>query len=314
MDILWPAIGIGVIVGFIFFVLAQHWRKVLAQQAWTVRRLTERLRDLEEMADPEFRRRLGEAAPMPLEQVFTLTFRLTDRFWHEVMQTSEENMRFIREFGSFVGSVKLDRWRSHIVATVAEVQPDRKETGWEMRSLDFYPDPAKPGRGLTLWELDLRRSDFATERPPSLELVLRENSVDLLGHLLPSEIEDTGSNGANGGNGANGSHGTNGHGSDRFEGADSDYEEVVFFRVPLDTNQLAEFRSHDPTNEAGNSTESATDQATLGASWHAFYSGGSESLGVEWQLRLRDLSRKSQWDRWKILEPASALPLRGRKS
>jgi len=307
MEILWPAIGIGVIVGFIFFVLAQHWRKVLAQQAWTVRRLTERVRDLEEMADPEFRRRLGEAAPMPLEQVFTLTFRLTDHFWHDVMQTSEENMRFIREFGSFVGSVKLDRWRSHMVATVAEVQPDRKETGWQMRSLDFYPDPAKPGRGLTLWELDLRRSDFATERPPSLELVLRENSVDLLGHLVPSEIENEGAN--NGTNGANGNHGTNGN---HFDGADANYEEVVFFRVPLDTNQLAEFRSHDPTNEAGNGAESMTDQATPNASWHAFYSGGSESLGIEWQLRLRDLTRKSQWDRWKILEPISMLG--GRKS
>ncbi|MFZ0786654.1 MAG: hypothetical protein WAM67_12740, partial [Candidatus Acidiferrales bacterium] len=308
MDILWPAIGIGVIVGFIFFVLAQHWRKILAQHAWTVRRLTERVRDLEEMADPEFRRRLGEAAPMPLEQVFTLTFRLNDRFWHEVMQTSEENMRFIREFGSFVGSVKLDRWRSHMVATVAEVQPDRKETGWQMRSLDFYPDPAKPGRGLTLWELDLRRSNFSTERPPSLELVLRENSIDLLGHLVPSEVDGKGSdisNASNGSNGTNGNNGSNGgNGSNGAEASDSDYEEVIFFRVPLDTNQLAEFRSHDPTDEASNG-ETVTDQAAAGASWHAFYSGGSESLGIEWQLRLRDLSRKSQWDRWKILEPVS---------
>ncbi|HEX4076490.1 MAG TPA: hypothetical protein VHX49_13905 [Candidatus Acidoferrales bacterium] len=308
MDILWPAIGIGIIVGFIFFVLAQHWRKALAQQAWTVRRLTERVRDLEEMADPEFRRRLGEAAPMPLEQVFTLTFRLNDRFWHDVMEMSEENMRFIREFGSFVGSVKLDRWRSHMVATVAEVQPDRKETGWQMRSLDFYPDPAKPGRGLTLWELDLRRSNFSTQRPPSLELVLRENSIDLLGHLVASEIDGKGNNGNNGTNGSNGSNDAG------AEGHDSDYEEVVFLRVPLDTNQLAEFRSHDPSNEAGNGAESATDQATAGASWHAFYSGGSESLGIEWQLRLRDLSRKSQWDRWKILEPMSILPLGRRKS
>jgi hypothetical protein len=295
MDLLWPAIGIGVIVGFIFFVLAEHWRKVLAQQAWTVRRLTERVRDLEEMADPEFRRRLGEATPMPLEQVFTLTFRMSDRFWHDVMEMSQENMRFIREFGSFVGSVKLDRWRSHMVATVAEVQPDSKETGWQIRSLDFYPDPAKPGRGLTLWELALTRSGSSMERPPSLELVLRENSIDLMGHLGPLQ---TGSNGANG----------NGHGHD------SGYEEVVLFRVPLDANELAEFRSHDPSNEAANGSEGATDPAPAGASWHAFYSSGSEALGIEWQLRLRDLTKKSQWDRWKILEPLSALPLGERKS
>lgn len=283
MDILWPAIGIGIIVGFIFFVLAQHWRKVLGQHAWTIRRLTDRVRDLEDMTDPEFRRRLGEASPMPLEQVFTLTFRLNDRFWRDAVHMTDENLRFIHEFGSFVGSVKLDRWRSHIVATVAEVLPDRKETGWQMRSLDFYPDPAKPGRGLTLWELALVRTEFSTERPPSLELVLRENSIDLLGHLASWE-------GA-GGNG-NG-HGGSGHGGD--------YEDVVFFRVPLDTNQLAEFRSHDPSNEGGNGNEA-------GASWQAFYSGGDETLGIEWQLRLRDLKKKSLWDRWKILEPAS-MPL-----
>jgi hypothetical protein len=284
MDLLWPAIGIGVIVGFIFFVLAQHWRKILVQHAWTIRRLTERVRDLEDMADPEFRRRLGEAAPMPLEQVYTLTFRLDDRFWRDTLQTTEENLRFIREFGSFVGSVKLDRWRSHMVATVAEVQPDRKETGWQMRSLDFYPDPAKPGRGLTLWDLNLMPTNFSAERPPSLELVLRENSIDLVGYLVPRE------------------DGTNGRG----------YDEVLFFRVPLDANQLAEFRSHDPSNEATNGTETAANQAPAGMSWQAFYSGGNEALGVEWQLRLRDLSRKSQWDRWRILEPAP-VPLAARR-
>lgn len=286
MDVLWPAIGIGVIVGFIFFVLAQHWRKLLMQHAWTIRRLTERVRDLEDMADPEFRRRLGEAAPMPLEQVYTLTFRLDDRFWRDTLHTTEENLRFIREFGSLVGSVKLDRWRSHMVATVAEVQPDRKETGWQMRSLDFYPDPAKPGRGLTLWDLNLTPANFSAERPPSIELVLRENSIDLVGYLVPRE---------NAGN-----------------GHDSGYDEVLFFRVPLDANQLAEFRSHDPMNEAANGTEAAANQSSAGVSWHAFYSGGNEALGIEWQLRLRDLSRKSQWDRWKILEPAP-VPLAARR-
>ncbi len=291
MDILWPATGIGVIVGFIFFVLAQHWRQVLNQHAWTIRRLTERVRDLEDMADPEFRRRLGEASPMPLEQVFTLTFRLNDRFWREAVHTTDENLRFIREFGSFVGSVKLDRWRSHTVATVAEVLPDRKESGWQMRSLDFYPDAAKPGRGLTLWELALVRMKFSAERPPSLELVLRENSIDLLGHLAPWE------GGSGNGHGGNGNSG-NGHSA-------GDYEDVVFFRVPLDTNQLAEFRSHDPSNEAGNGSETGAAPAPAGMSWQAFYSGGDETLGIEWQLRLRDLAKKSQWERWKILEPAS---------
>jgi hypothetical protein len=285
MEILWPALGIGAIVMFVFFVLAQHWQRVLRQQSWTIRRLLERVRDLEEMTDPEFRRRLNESAPLPLEQVFTLTFRLSDRFWHDALHTTEDDMRFIREFGSFVGSVKLERWRSHTVATITEVLPDRKATGWQTRSLDFYPDAAKSGGSLALWELALARPGLSAERPPSLELVLRENSVDLIGHLT-------------GGASANGSGPQTGH------------EEATLFRVPLDTSLLAEFRSHDPSDGADNgSGNSGTDEILASAnSWHAFYSGRNDDLGIEWQLRLRDLNKKSEWERWKILESA-ALPL-----
>jgi hypothetical protein len=285
MEILWPALGIGAIVMFVFFVLAQHWQRVLRQQSWTIRRLLERVRDLEEMTDPEFRRRLNESAPLPLEQVFTLTFRLSDRFWHDALHTTEDDMRFIREFGSFVGSVKLERWRSHTVATITEVLPDRKATGWQTRSLDFYPDAAKSGGALTLWELALARPGLSAERPPSLELVLRENSVDLIGHLT-------------GGASANGNRTQTGH------------EEAMLFRVPLDTSLLAEFRSHDPSDGADNgSGNSGTDEILASAnSWHAFYSSRNDDLGIEWQLRLRDLNKKSEWERWKILESA-AMPL-----
>jgi hypothetical protein len=285
MEILWPALGIGAIVMFVFFVLAQHWQRVLRQQSWTIRRLLERVRDLEEMTDPELRRRLNESAPLPLEQVFTLTFRLSDRFWGDALHTTEDDMRFIREFGSFVGSVKLERWRSHTVATITEVLPDRKATGWQTRSLDFYPDAAKSGGALTLWELALARPGLSAERPPSLELVLRENSVDLMGHLA-------------GGAAANGNRTQTGH------------EEAMLFRVPLDTSLLAEFRSHDPSDGADNgSGNSGADEILAGAnSWHAFYSGCNDDLGIEWQLRMRDLNRKSEWERWKILESA-ALPL-----
>ena len=129
MEILWPALGIAVIVGFVFYVLAQHWQRVLRQQNWTVRRLFERVQSLEEMADPEWRRRLSDAAPVPVEQVFTLGFRLGDRFWRDALRSSEDDRKFIREYGSFVGAVKLERWRSHTVATITEVLPDRKATG-----------------------------------------------------------------------------------------------------------------------------------------------------------------------------------------
>src|ERR1039457_2168628 len=184
MDILWTAVGIAVIVAFVFYVLAQHWQRLLRQQNWTIRRLFERVQSLEEMADPEWRRRLSDAVPVPLEQVFTLSFRLDDRFWHDAVRSTEDDLKFIREYGSFVGAVKLERWRSHTVATITEVLPDRKATGWQTRALDFYPDPARNGDALSLWELALSRSGLSAERPPSLELQLRANSLELRGHLI----------------------------------------------------------------------------------------------------------------------------------
>jgi hypothetical protein len=282
MEILWPALGIGAIVMFVFYVLAQHWQRVLRQQSWRIRRLLDRVQNLEELTDPEFCRRLSESTPVPLEQVFTLTFRLSDRFWDDAVRTAEDDVKFIRESGSFVGSVKLERWRSHTVATITEVLPDRKAAGWQTRSLDFYPDPAKSGDALTLWELALARPGLSAERPPSLELVLRENSVDLIGHLAA-------------GASANGNRTQTGH------------EQVMFFRVPLDTSLLAEFRTHDPSDSADNgSGNSGTDEIPTNAnSWHAFYSDRNDGLGVEWQLRLRDLRKKSEWERWKILESAA---------
>jgi hypothetical protein len=288
MEILWPALGIAVIVVFVFYVLAQHWQRVLRQQNWTVRHLFERVRNLEAVADPQFLQRLTEAAPMPLEQVFTLSFRFDDRFWHDAVHASEDDRKFVREYGSFVGSVKLERWRSHTVATITEVLPDRKSTGWQTRTLDFYSDPAKSGDALTLWELALSRPGPSAERPPSLELLLRGNSMELCGHFIPPSGKVSG----------------NGHAS-----PPPDWDDVVFFRVPLDTAQLAMFRSHDPASNGNNGNGDAATRDLTGAnSWEAFYSGGNEDLGVEWQLRLRDLTKKSEWERWKILE-ASATPL-----
>jgi len=287
MEILWPALGIAVIVVFVFYVLAQHWQRVLRQQNWTVRHLFERVRNLEAVADPQFLQRLTEAAPMPLEQVFTLSFRFDDRFWHDAVHASEDDRKFIREYGSFVGSVKLERWRSHTVATITEVLPDRKSTGWQTRTLDFYSDPAKSGDALTLWELALSRPGPSAERPPSLELLLSGNSMELCGHFIPPSGKDFG----------------NGHGS-----VPPDWDDVVFFRVPLDTAQLAMFRSHDPASTGSNGNGNNGNGDATANSWEAFYSGRNEDLGTEWQLRLRDLTKKSEWERWKILE-TTATPL-----
>jgi hypothetical protein len=290
MEILWPAMGIGVIVVFVFFVLAQHWQRLLRQQSLAIRHLVQRVRNLEEMADPELRRRLSEAAPVPLEQVFTLSLYLSDRFWRDALRTTEEDRKFIREFGTFLGSVKLERWRSHTVATITEILPDRKTTGWQTRSLDFYSDPAKRDDALTLWELALSRPGLSAERPPSLDLVLRADSLELCGHLAPAQEPAS----------ANGRRTATGR------------EDVIFFRVPLDPELLAEFRSPDPLAlegeaeaEKGGGNLPPDEMAASESSWQAFYSDCNEAFGIEWQLRLRDLGKKAEWDRWRILESAA---------
>lgn len=281
MEILWAALGICVIVCFVFFVLAQHWQKVLRRQALTIRRLSDRLREIEQVDDPAFRRRLEESAPVPLEQVFTFSFRLSDRFWLDTLHLNEDDQDYIRKHGSFVGSVKLERWRSHAVATITEVLPASQSAHWQTRTLDYYP--GSPGDSLTLWELRLTRPSGSAERPPSLELILRNDSLDLCADL--PGISDTPIDGRT---------------------ANPAGEKRVFLRVPLDVARLAGFRSHDPLVATGNGNgdSSAHSVPSNGSSWRTFYSGPDEGLGIEWQLWLRDLTRKAEWERWKILETA----------
>jgi hypothetical protein len=291
MDILWSALGIAVIVVFVFYVLAAHWQRMLRQQSWTIGKLLDRVQSLEQMADPVWRRRLSEAAPLPLEQVFNFSFKLGDRFWRDTIRLSEEDRRFVREFGSLVGSVKLERWRSHIVATITEVLPDRKSAGWQTRSLDFYSDTSTSVEALSLWELALARPAMSSERPPSLELVLRANSIELRGHFVD--------------------RGLLGVLSDERHGAASDAGGVIFFRVPLDSAGLAEFRSHDPADTSG-SGKSAAQRHADGTFWQAFYSFCDEETDIDWQLRLRDLTQKSEWEQWKILD-SPAIPVASRE-
>jgi hypothetical protein len=288
MEILWSAVGICVIVCFLFYLLAQHWQQALRKQSWTIRRLADRVQSLEDLADPQFRRRIGESAPMPLKQVFTFSFRLSDRFWRDKLQIRDEDWEFIRRFGSFVGSVKLERWRSHTVATITEVLPASSSARWQARSLDFYPDPAKNDDAITLWELRLAPTNELAPRPPSLELILRRNAVELRGHLASSVA------------GASG----NGHPDPSSE------DEVVFIRVPLDHALLAEFRCHDPagTTGNGNSEPETTAIPVDGNSWQTFYSRADQDLGIEWQLRLRDLTKKAESERSRILESAKTPP------
>jgi len=278
MDVGWLALILAVVIVFIFFMLVQHWQRLVRRQAWSIKRLSERVEELESISDPMFVQRLNEAAPMPLEQVFTFSVRLDDRFWSEALGLTEEEKQFVRAYGSIVGSVKLERWRSHTVATIMELLPEAKEARWQTRSLDLYSDPTRTNDSWTLWELPLARPGSSAMRPASIELLLRANAVELCGHLRANPLTSS----------------RNGHG-------DAVLEETVFLRVPLDTAKLAAFRSHDPAeNGSGDFTPQGLSPGAN--SWHAFYSGSDDILGMEWQLRLHDLSKRSEWERWKILE------------
>lgn len=286
MDLLWAALGISAIVGVVFFVLAKHWQSVLRQQSWAIRRLTERVRDLEEMADPEFLRRLNESAPSPLEEVFTFSFRLDDVFWRETLRLTAEHIGFVRSMGSVPGSVKIERWRGHMVARITEVLPESKSAGWQSRTLDVYPEKASKNEPVVLWEMPLARAEGLAE-PPSLQLVLEDETLKLAAQR-------------EGGSGSASAvpMGGTGHGSD------------VFLRVPLDPMRLVEFRSHDPLRPEGNGSGGGNGHTGARAgvaapeigSWQAFYSHEDESVGLQWHMWIRDLRKKAEWDRWKILE------------
>jgi hypothetical protein len=272
MEILWPALGISVIVVFVFFVLAQHWQRTLRRHSWTIRRLIERMRNLEEVGDPEFRRRLSQIAPSPLEQVFVFSLRFDDHFWRETLHASPEDMNFIRSFGTFLGSVRIERWRGRTVATIMEVLPESRLAGWQTRSLDLYSADVEGDSAVTLWDVPLARPRVSAEISPLLELLMRQNTLELRRHQSSLATETQ-------------------------RGAQIGDDVTVFFRVPLDAGLLSEFRSHDPLS-------STIEAPANGNSWQAFYSYEDRDLGYEWQLSLRDLEKKAEWEQWKILEPA----------
>jgi hypothetical protein len=285
MEILWSALGIGAVVCAVLYVLAGHWQRVLRQQSWMIRKLAERVKSLEEVSDPQFRQRLDESSPMPLTQVFTFSFRLSEQFWRGTLALTDEDWEFIRRFGSFVGSLKLERWRSHTVATITELLPASATEPWQRRSLDYYPGDGKEDEVLSLWELPLCLPNRPAERPSSVELRLHRNAIELCVDFQASErLSQT-------------------------NGAPADAE-IKVFRVPLDTAQLAEFRSRQPRDAPDQENpDSSSNGSALGAvSWRAFYSATDERVGFEWQLWVRDLTGKAEWDRWKILEPDECAP------
>jgi len=292
MDILWVALGICVIVGFVFVILARHWQRLLAHQAWVIRRLTDRLQSVEEIADPNFRRKLDLSAPSPLEQVYTFGLRLADSFWRNTLQVTESESEYVREHGNFLGSVKIERWRSHTVVTVTEVLPQSKSASWQTRSFDIFPDSRESdARPITLWQLPLAEEKSAPEtgQIPTLELRWNEGALELCARY------------------------------DRFVAAHDDTItlaplENIFFTVPLDAERLAAFRKPEetPDSDVAQVLEKISDDGASGRgrAWMAFYGQQNDEVGYEWNLCLRDLLKRADWERWKVIEPEQIIKVK----
>lgn len=283
MDILWVALGVCAIVGFVFIILARHWQRLLAHQAWSIRRLTDRLHSLEEVADPNFRRKLDESAPSPLEQFFTFGLGLSDRFWRNTVETAEAQRAFIRDEGNFLGSLKIERWRSHTVLTVTEVLPQNKSATWQTRTFDIFPENLSDGAPVTLWQMPLAKAQVggASGRVPTIELRWQDGALALCA------LEDRRA----------------GDGGDVITLVP---EERILLSVPLDPELLEPFRQRDrrALDEVPEEFDKlhSNEANSNGHQFVAFYGSDDAETGIEWHLCLRDLARHSEWDRWRIVE------------
>lgn len=291
MDIAWAAFGICIIVGFVFYILAKYWQRLLVSHSWSIQRLSERVQALEAMEDPDFRRRLSDSTPSPLEQVYTFTFRLSERFWKDTLQATPEELAYVKSHGQFLGSIKIERWRGHSVVTIFELLPQSRSAGWQSRSIDLYPLGDGYVRGdvypselpdenssATLWELPLSAASEAAlgEPPGSLELRLEASAL-----VLCARHRRFGAGHANGSGSAPDGLG-----------------EKVFFIVPFDEAKIAAYRTDDGLEASADSDALARHAAP----WLAFYAHQDEGQGVDWQLCVRDLVKKAEWERWKIFE------------
>jgi len=273
MDILWTAVGICIIVGFCFYVLAGQWGRVIRQHSAMFRDLFGRVQELEG--------RFGDSTLVPIEQVFILSFRLSEQFWNSTLKLNGTDMAFVRKFGSVVGSVKIEKWRSHFVATITELLPG-PAAKWQTRAVDFYPGDSGHDT-LLLWELPF--APLAELSPvTSLELILRRSSVELQGRITTAPS----------------AHASGGNGNAPVETEAT----AVFFHVPLETELLTRFQCDDPSQGAPESSGNFQSAQILAEqpAWKSFYSYRDEDSGIEWDLRLMDLENKVRWDRWKILD------------
>jgi hypothetical protein len=282
INALWVALGISAIVGGVFVVVARHWQKLLTQQAWSIRRLTDRLHTLEEVADPNFQKKLEETTPSPLERVYTFGLRFDEDFWNRTVHATESQRRYVRQYGNFLGSVKIECRRRHVVVTVSEVLPEEKSASWQTRTFDIFPeDLARSREALTLWQMDLAGDvSGPTERAWStVELRWKVDQLDLCWRYSETLAE----------------------------AANGQILERVLFTVPLDAKQLGTYRTNEWDGELADESGGAgpagaatpIDQPRPAVS---FFGNHDAETGVEWNLAMRDLSSPDELKRWKVYE------------
>jgi hypothetical protein len=281
MDILWAALAICAIVSVAFYVLAISWQRMLRGHSRAIRALFQRLEALEAMDDPLMRRRIGELMPSPLEQVHILSFRLGDRFWRDTLGATEQQVCHLHEHGTFVGSVKIEVWRNHLAVSLRELLPQSRAAGWQTRTVDIYA--ADAGAPVALWELCLEPApNSRASEPPSVELRYENQAIVLAAQTWPNKA---------------------------LPGALSgdSMEERMVFRIPLDAEQLAEFRVPEADMQTGVKPDSYAGSLEAGSQRGdapmASFSHQDERQGVDWQLLIRDLNGRAASERWTVMEP-----------
>ncbi|HKW88736.1 MAG TPA: hypothetical protein VJN21_08265 [Candidatus Acidoferrales bacterium] len=283
MEIVWVGLGISAVVGFVFYIMASQWARLLRSHSKAIRFLTQRVQALEEMEDSHSRRRLDDSAASPLEKVYIFSFRLSDRFWSETIGATADQMRYVREQGKFLGSAKIERWRSHITVTLTELLPQSQSAGWQTRTVDIYPGKEIREEAI-LWELHLEPpADSALhEKHPAIELRYADELLVLRTRQESVVAKSKGS---------------------------AATSERVIFHVPLDVDLLSDYRVQEDEgiedSEKGAGEELAS-QLPRADSWVTFYQYEDEKQGVDWQLCLRDLERKDAWEQLKVVEPQQA--------
>jgi|ERR1700683_3814231 len=284
MNALWVALGISAIVGLVFVVLGRHWQKLLAQQAWSIRRLTDRLRSLEEVTDPVFQRKLEATTPSPLERVYTFALRFEEDFWNRTVQATESQRRYVRQYGNFLGSVKIECWRRHVVVTVAEVLPEGKSASWQTRTFDIFPDDlARSREALILWQMDLagEMSEPAERKWSTVELRWKGDQIEFCWR----------------------------YSNTLAEAASGEISERTLFTVPLDAKQLANYRTNewdgefeDEQGETGGQKAGSVTPIDQPRQAVSFFGNHDVETGVEWNLSMRDLSSPGEQQHWKVYE------------